>query len=107
MKLNCCAQPALDPSPRTASSAPMPCANAPPSHPPSRSPDGVDIILATPATCTAYAALNGGSGLACNALRPFNIGGVAYNYLGTAAALSMTPAQPPCGPGNSTLPVAA
>ena len=53
---------------------------------------GVDVIVATPAACAAFAA--NGAAATCSA-RTFVLPGGTYYYLGTASALGMAPA-PSC-----------
>jgi hypothetical protein len=54
---------------------------------------GVDVILATPSACAAYA--RAASPFQCSLARAFPLPGGAYYYLAPAAALGMT-ATPAC-----------
>jgi len=55
--------------------------------------EGVDLIIASPAACAAYAAVGGPT--QCNRARAFAAAGGLMFYLGAAAALGMGPA-PTC-----------
>ena len=47
---------------------------------------GVDIVIATPEACAAWAAA---SGFVCTASETYAIAGVLYYFAGTAASLNM------------------
>jgi hypothetical protein len=55
---------------------------------------GVDIIVASPSACAAFAA--NFAAAQCSGAFSYALSGGTYHYLGTAAALGMT-ATPSCG----------
>ena len=57
---------------------------------------GADWVLASPAACAAYASTLGAVSQ-CDGGRVLSFNGVAYSFLGSAAALGMVAAGPTCG----------